>query len=171
MTERDFLNNLTIIVDSREQAPFSFPGHRTARAALQAGDYSVFGLEHVVAVERKSLDDLLGCLTTGRDRFERELMKARPYRFFAVVCEAPLSRILDGDYQSGMEREAAFQSVMTFSVRYRLPFFFARNRAEAERIALSLLLKAARESFKEFSGIVKGIPVVPEKELSEDRAV
>jgi DNA excision repair protein ERCC-4 len=155
MNEREFLSNLTFLIDSREQAPFRFEGCRTIRVGLEAGDYSVAGLERVVAVERKSLEDLLACLTVGRERFERELMKARPYRFFAVVVERPLGDLLDGKYQSRMESEAALQSILAFSVRYRLPFFFCRNRHEAERVAWSLLRKAARECWKEFSGVVR----------------
>jgi DNA excision repair protein ERCC-4 len=156
MNERGFLDNLTFLVDTREQAPFEFPGCQTVRAALLVGDYSVAGLEGVVAVERKSLDDLLGCLTTGRERFEKELVRGRGLRYFAVVVERPLGDILDGRFRNGITPEAAFQSLIAFSVRYRLPFFFCQSRAEAERVTGSLLRKAARETFKEFTGIMAG---------------
>ena len=70
---------LAIVVDTREQAPYGFarfPAVEIVRAGLPTGDYSLTGHEVRAAIERKSLDDLLGCLTGGRDRFERELARA-----------------------------------------------------------------------------------------------
>jgi ERCC4-type nuclease len=85
-----------IVIDTREQRPLEpwraarkgEPGPRvclpTTRAALAAGDYSVQGLEHIVAIERKSIPDLWGTLygsakdslgeaRTHQDRFRAEL--------------------------------------------------------------------------------------------------
>tara|TARA_A100001201_G_scaffold55330_2_gene53808 strand:- start:445 stop:906 length:462 start_codon:yes stop_codon:yes gene_type:complete len=45
--------NLNIIIDSREQKPWLFPGHTTAVAKLDTGDYSVKGLEDILCIERK----------------------------------------------------------------------------------------------------------------------
>jgi len=39
MTEQEFLNNLTIIIDSREQNPYSFGDRKIEIAALPVGDY------------------------------------------------------------------------------------------------------------------------------------
>jgi len=70
---------LTVVCDSREQLPYRFDrwaGVRIFRGTLPTGDYSLAGYEDRLAVERKSLEDLLGCLTFGRERFERELRRA-----------------------------------------------------------------------------------------------
>lgn len=45
---------------------------KTKKAHLKTGDYSIEGFEHLVTVERKSIGDLYGTLSSGRDRFERE---------------------------------------------------------------------------------------------------
>ena len=54
---------MKIIIDSREQRPFDFLSQNgdieTERGTLDTGDYSVAGLESRVAVERKSLADLV----------------------------------------------------------------------------------------------------------------
>ena len=47
-----------IIVDTREQAEYTFDCS-VLRRKLDAGDYSVQGYEHRVAVERKSLADFV----------------------------------------------------------------------------------------------------------------
>jgi hypothetical protein len=63
-----------VVIDSREQAPLVFARLQSVAGTLYSGDYSVLGLEDVLAVERKSLDDLANCcLASGRDRFEHEL--------------------------------------------------------------------------------------------------
>ena len=42
-----------LVIDSREQRPYSFDGvARTVRAALPAGDYSIVGSETSFAIER-----------------------------------------------------------------------------------------------------------------------
>ena len=83
---------MTVIVDSREQRPFAFqhePYAATVEAGtLAVGDYSLAGLEDKVAVERKSLPDLVLCLGRERERFERELQRGAALEAFAVVVEA-----------------------------------------------------------------------------------
>lgn len=97
----------TIVIDTREQSPFTFEGIRSdacdgggplvvgfARSTLASGDYSVVGLEEVVGVERKSLADLYSTIGQHRERFERELARLNEFRFAAVVVEADWRNIL-----------------------------------------------------------------------------
>ncbi len=78
---------LSIVYDTREQRPYDFAcfGTEVERGTLATGDYSLTGHEQRAAIERKSLDDLVGCLTVGRARFERELDRGRTLNLFAVV--------------------------------------------------------------------------------------
>ena len=46
-------DNIKIIVDTREQQPWDFEFHETAKAKLDTGDYSVEGLENILCIERK----------------------------------------------------------------------------------------------------------------------
>ena len=82
---------LPILRDSREQAPFAFAGYpcTVETAALASGDYSLRGFAARIAVERKSLADLVGCLGRDRERFQRELARLRGYDSAAVVVEDP----------------------------------------------------------------------------------
>lgn len=61
------------------------------RATLREGDYSARGLEGRVAIERKSVSDLVGSLTHGRERFVRELERLATYDFKAIVIEGSLA--------------------------------------------------------------------------------
>ncbi|MGC9964280.1 MAG: ERCC4 domain-containing protein [Syntrophobacteraceae bacterium] len=145
---------MRILIDTREQRPFSFtrfPGVAIERAALPAGDYSLPGFEDRVAIERKELNDLIACLKgDNRDRFERELTRARHYELFAVVVEASLEDVSKGRYRSEMKPHAALQSIFAFQVRYRVPFVWAGGREAAEYATYSLLEKYRTEIEKRF---------------------
>ncbi len=69
----------TIIIDTREQTPFTFAGPARV-AGLKTADYTIEGYEDIVGLERKSLDDLIACLSSQRERFERELLRARDFQ-------------------------------------------------------------------------------------------
>ena len=66
----------TAIIDSREQNPLSLRIHpdeapiRSEKGTLYTGDYSVKGLEDHIAIERKSLPDLMACIGKDWVRFK-----------------------------------------------------------------------------------------------------
>lgn len=139
---------MKILIDTREQAPFGFNGYDVTpeTATLPVGDYSLPGFEDRAAIERKSLNDLIGCLMgKDRERFERELARGRHYDLFAVVVEASLADVSQGRYRSEMKAQAALQSIITMQVRYRVPFMWCGNRAGAEYMTHGLLSKYLRE--------------------------
>jgi DNA excision repair protein ERCC-4 len=145
-----------ILVDTREQHPYTFArfeGVTLHPAGLESGDYSLPGHDHLVAIERKTLDDLIGCLTTGRERFERELHRLRPYLVKAVVVEATLEDVARGRYRSGMNAQSALQSILAFMVRYSIPFVFAGTRAGGEYVTHGLLWKFCQEQEKRFKAL------------------
>lgn len=130
---------MIIRIDSREQRPYKFD-RPVSTGAMAVGDYSLCNLEDQIAIERKTIDDLIGCLTKDRERFERELHKGKALEYFCLVIEAsPKSMI---------------QSLIAFSIRYRLPIWFAGNRRQAERLTESLLEKFADGILKRFDTLV-----------------
>ena len=71
-TSRAAGQQLHIFVDSHEQYPWKFSGQQatTSRRPLPAGDYAVaVDGRLVAAVERKSIADLVGTLTSGKLRY------------------------------------------------------------------------------------------------------
>ena len=146
---------IRIIRDSREPAPFAFSGLpvEVEVGALEAGDYSVRGFERRVAVERKELQDLVGCLSGERDRFERELVRLRGYDCAAVIVEEPMSALRQGRYRGHLNPDSAWQSVLAFSMRYRVPFIFCADRADAETVTFDLLRHYARDRWRELQAL------------------
>ena len=143
---------IAIKIDSREQRPYEFESPSEV-GTLSMGDYSLAGLEDHIAIERKELNDLINCLTTDRERFEKELHRSKALDYFALVIEASLSDLANGRYRSNMGSKSAVQSLLAFSVRYRLPIFFAETREYGQRVTESLLLKYARDLQKRFEAI------------------
>ena len=146
---------MTILVDSREQKPFNFEHERydvkIQPGTLITGDYSLRGLEDKVAVERKSLPDLVQCLGRERSRFEKELLRGQALDAFAVVVEGSWSDLANGNFRSQINPHAACQSVLAFMARYRTAFLFAGSRAAAEYVAWGFLrqyLEGARKRWK-----------------------
>ncbi len=143
---------MIILTDSREQRPYSFETPSQV-GTLNTGDYSLVGGDHLIAIERKSLEDLTLSLSKGRDRLERELHRGRSLEYMALIIEASLSDIINHNYRSQMEPKAVVQSLLAFSIRYRLPIFFCENREYAQRITESILQKYSREVEKKHQAL------------------
>ncbi len=81
---------MVIVIDTREQRPWSFPPHiDTEIGTLRTGDYALKGDDHF-AVERKSADDFVGTISLGWCRFVKELNRMDAAQFTAktVIVES-----------------------------------------------------------------------------------
>ena len=92
---------MNILIDNREQAPWHFPEHVATVywGTINAGDYAIKGDENHFAVERKSLNDFIGTISSGWERFCRELERMADKNFPARVV------IVEADYESCCFRE------------------------------------------------------------------
>lgn len=129
----------TVVIDSREQKPYQF--ERMAVKALDAGDYSIQGLEDKVAIERKTKQDAYGSLGSGRARFERELQRLAKLDYAAVVIESTLENFLNAPAYTQMNPKAAANSLVAWAVKYRVCVFFAGDRRHAQALTYRLLEK------------------------------
>jgi len=120
----------TIIVDSREQDPlaFSFP---TITDGLSTGDYSIAGLEDDFAVERKSISDLVGSLTSGRDRFMRELQRLQAYPFRRLLIIGTEEEVAQGNWKHSKANPTAILHSLHAIEARGIPITYASNPATA----------------------------------------
>ena len=125
-------SNMRIVVDSREQEGYSF-SCPSAKRKLDAGDYSIEGFEHKVAVERKSLEDFINTVIRGRIRFYKELLLLQDYEYACVVVEGSLRDLLTGNYQSGAHPNSLLASAVAIYVNFDIPVFFCGDRQAACR--------------------------------------
>lgn len=133
-----------IIIDTREQKPFEFQS-ATVREKLDIGDYSLRGMTNHFAIERKELNDLIGCMISkegnrNRDRFERELERARTgLRRLWIICEGSFGDICAGNYRSEIKVASVVATLLAWQNRYNVSFIFAGGRKTANRLAYLVL--------------------------------
>lgn len=73
-----------ILIDTREQNPLKFEGSKIVK--LSCGDYTaVAPLYADVFIERKSLPDLVSTLSSGIERFKREINRAKALNYYIIV--------------------------------------------------------------------------------------
>jgi hypothetical protein len=122
---------LEIVVDARERYAYRFAGElvRTTPRALPCGDYGII-LDGtlVAAVERKSLPDLIGSLTSGRLRYALGELAALPRA--AVVVEDRYSEIFK---QDRVRPALVADGLAECQVRWpNVPIVFCETRSLAE---------------------------------------
>lgn len=134
-----------ILVDTREQRPY-WPG--ATRATLKTGDYSVAGLAGAVAVERKSISDLLGSLGgrggVRRRRLEAEFERLGQLRAGAVVIEGTPGGVYAFPTYGKITGAHAIMAMVSWSIRYRVAVFFADDRVTAKSLTRAYLRHARR---------------------------
>jgi DNA excision repair protein ERCC-4 len=140
--------DVTAIVDSREQNSLDLSPLRTVTGTLTTGDYSVVGLEAIVAIERKSESDLLGCIGTDRARFEREVQRLMAYQVRALVIESTWAELEAGDWRSRVKPASVIGSLLGWSAM-GLPIVMAGNHRKAGQYVSKLLYIAARRRWRE----------------------
>jgi DNA excision repair protein ERCC-4 len=140
-----------LVIDTREPDPhpweacFTVP---TIRGTLPTGDFSLPGCEEWICVERKELNDLVGCLCSNRERFTKELQRAARIKSFYVICEGSYDDLLRGNYRSDMDPKAAWESVLALQHRFGIPFLMAGSVQVAARLCESILMRWWKEHTK-----------------------
>lgn len=146
----------TIIIDTREQAPLSFPADvAVRRAKLAYGDYQIGNgpkYEPGAVVERKSHADAWQSVLRGRARFQREWGNLAALRSaghtVAVLIECADWDALARPPTSHANPARAASVVATYrawSAKYGVPVVFAASR-EAAAAWIYETFKAIEES-------------------------
>jgi len=140
-------SQFAIVIDGREREPYRFVGLTTKNnqgeaapllpnlefGRLDTGDYSVRGLEHLVAVERKSLADLYSTLGGDRDRFEREHERLAAMKTACVVVEADWDTIINHPPErSQLNPQSVLGTFTSWYQRYGVAWIAMPHRRAAE---------------------------------------
>ena len=102
---------MRVIIDERE--PRNHPwlaylpqGWGSERARLETGDLALAAMPEAAVIERKTPSDLVACMISARERFERELLRSRYLGRFVVVVEgcavACLAMFLGVEYEDAL---------------------------------------------------------------------
>lgn len=125
------IDQLEILVDAHERYPYRFATQqaRAVRRGLACGDYAVSLADRIVcAVERKSIEDLVASLASGRLRYALGELAVLPRA--AVVVEHGYSRVFAVKY---MRAAAVADGMAELQVRWpNVPIVYCENRKLAE---------------------------------------
>ena len=139
---------VTIIIDTREQEPYSFDSRLVTAVRArrcQPGITRSTGMESVVAVERKTLDDFVSTVIHSRARFRRSCGSSP-----AIARRASWSRRASSTFCSGAtgvsaHPNAVLGNALSIILDYRIPVFFCSNRQAACQFVQAYSARRARE--------------------------
>lgn len=151
------LDNVVILIDTREQKNQHITDYLDKRGIawesykLESGDYSIktkeniniglpeLSLENLCAVERKkTLDELIGNLTHGRERFFREFERFNG-KIVVAVEENEYKDLITQNYRSQMNPVALNNSIMKLSSDYGCEVVWFNCKRNKEQIAIWVL--------------------------------
>lgn len=155
--QKEVLKSFEILHDSREQGTerakkrYESFGVPHKRAVLSYGDYTYNAtlpdgskiydvsktISPVCVVERKmNLDELAGCFTRSRQRFQREFERAQEHgsRIYLLCEDANWENLLNGKYKSRMSAEAFSASVFAWMIRYNMNIVFCKEETSGKII-------------------------------------
>lgn len=164
-------SDVTAVIDTREQTPLDLAPLGSVIGTLTTGDYSVAGLEHMVAIERKSLPDFLSCVGRERERFERECQRLLSYETKAIVIEATWTEVEAGNWLLGMNHysfkskvqpSAAVGSALGW-IAQGIPVIMAGSHERASQFVSRLLFTAARRRWNELQSFAGGLRLIDTK--------
>lgn len=161
------LDNAIILIDTREQKNKHITDYLDMRGIewrsqkLESGDYSIktkaneniglpeITLENLCCVERKkTLDELIGNLTNGRDRFFREFERFNGKLVIAVE-ENCYKDVVTRNYRSQMNPVALNNSIMKLSSEFDCEVVWFGCKRDKEQVAIWILtwLKSQLKAF------------------------
>ena len=149
---------MNIIIDTREKEPwdFQFWGCKHVNRKLDYGDYSIDGLEEIVALERKkSLAELSINLGKKRKQFFTELEQLCKIPHPYLICEFPRENIDTFPVNSGIPKYmwpslrmnrgfimASFSKIESMGIN----IIFSFSKEEANRIGYEILRDVYKNS-------------------------
>lgn len=148
-----------VVVDTGEQTPWPFPTEMTISKSLGrtpngGGDYSLLGLEHIVRIERKTLQDLVGSLRgkskhdesgarSGRDKLKSEFRwLGKNVRWPYLIFEGSWENIAAWNYRGGINPSSVIGSLVSWSMQFGVHVHAAGDRKHAFALANRILRKA-----------------------------
>src|ERR1039458_3408063 len=146
-----------IVVDTREQNPFSFARFTgwfsgIEKKALELGDYTVAGLENSCVVERKDLGDLVPSFTVERPVFVERLRRMSAFPDRLLVITAALSQVKSRYEHSPANPNQITQSLIAALAGLRVPFLSVETHELGEEIVASFLYQVHLYHWLEANG-------------------
>lgn len=141
---------IVITTDTREQLFLDFTKFRgvsSVRSTLKTGDYSIQGYDDTICFERKSVQDLVGTLIGGHERFLREMERMRSFKAKYILVEHTPDILYNYCAKHGWQRKfnTIIQSLLAYACHYQVRVRFCKDREDMAEY----IVKKAREFLRE----------------------
>lgn len=147
-------NEFTIIVDTREQKPWAFDNHAKANTKLDTGDYSIEGLENIVAIERKrNVAEFANNITESRFIDVVDRLSKIPHAF--ILFEFNMDQVMNYPIGSDIPKRLwnkirispsfLIKNIIDLQLNHNIKVVFCGNSSNAEKFALSLMRRIYKE--------------------------
>ncbi|MDD3992693.1 MAG: hypothetical protein PHV70_11155 [Desulfobacteraceae bacterium] len=123
-----------VLVDTREKDPLPLRANHPnwikaeRRVTLKTGDYSIEGMESFLALERKSLADLVACTVTYRQRFLASCARLSGFVWKAILVEATFEDVKGGIARyipSDVHPNSICGTLDAIEAKYGIPVIYA----------------------------------------------
>jgi|694.fasta_scaffold92225_2 ERCC4-type nuclease len=136
--------DFTIIVDTREQQPWSFDNFAVANKKLDTGDYSIEGLQHLLCIERKkSISEFANNIIESR--FKDVVIRMSQLKYSFLLLEFSLEDVLIYPIGSTVPKRMwdkikispAFllKNLLELQLNHNIIVYFCGNASDAEKMA------------------------------------
>jgi ERCC4-type nuclease len=148
----------TIIVDTREQLPWEFGFHITAKKKLDTGDYSIEGFEHLLAIERKkSASEIANNITESRFKDVLDRLGRIPHSF--ILMEFDIEDIYNFPVGSDVPKKLwdklkisgnyIMKDLVEAQLNHNIHILYCGCAETAERVAVGIMKRIYEKYGKE----------------------
>lgn len=152
------MKSMEIIVDTREKKNSHITTLLDERKChykaqkLDYGDYTctyasgknnTVSIENIAVIERKAnLDELAGNITKGRERFEREFLRAREAgaKVFLMIEGGSYDAIQEHRYRSQLPPKAYLNTLFSWQQKYNITISFVSKKFAGNYIYATLFM-------------------------------
>lgn len=142
------MDPFTIIVDTREQIPWEFGLHSTAKKKLDTGDYSIEGFEDIFTIERKrSVSEIANNITENRFKDVLDRMSKIKHKF--MLFEFDLDDVYNYPVGSDVPKKVwdklkinykyILKYLSEIQVKHDIHIIYCGCSENAEKMAVSLM--------------------------------
>lgn len=143
-------SDFTIIIDTREQKPWSFSYQATASHKLDTGDYSIEGYQSLLAIERKrNVAEIANNIT--EKRFKDVVDRLSKIKHSYILLEFDLEDVMRYPIGSDIPKRLwdkirvspgfILKHLVDLQVDHNIKILFCGNSTNAEKMALSIMRK------------------------------
>lgn len=142
--------DFTIIVDTREQQPWTFENYVVANKKLDTGDYSIDGLQDFFVIERKkSINEIANNII--EPRFKDVITRLGQLKYSFLLLEFSMTDVLYYPIGSNLPKRLwdkvkitppfIMKNILDWQLKYNIKVLFCNNASNAEKTAEFILKK------------------------------